>query len=100
MTGARYGATREMLSQMVKDGQAKNLGRGAYVLGDDPQNSPDNADILTKQESNVSLSGMSGQFRNESDASPIICIHNHPGGKGCYVCDRNHPYRHKEGAGT
>ncbi len=25
------GAVREMLSQMVKDGQAKNLGRGAYV---------------------------------------------------------------------
>jgi hypothetical protein len=28
------------------------------------------------------------------------CIHNHPGGKGCYVCDPNHPYRHKVGAGT
>jgi AAA domain-containing protein/ribonuclease R-like protein len=26
-----YGAVREMLSQMVKDGQAKNLGRGRYV---------------------------------------------------------------------
>jgi hypothetical protein len=28
---ASYGAVREMLSQMVKDGQVKNLGRGRYV---------------------------------------------------------------------
>src|SRR5215216_5265271 len=28
MTGANYGGTRELLSQMVKDGQLKNLGRG------------------------------------------------------------------------
>jgi hypothetical protein len=41
------GAVREMLSQMVKDGQAKNLGRGAYVHPD-YQNNPDNPDKLTK----------------------------------------------------
>ena len=29
-----YGAVREMLSQMVKDGQAQNLGRGQYVHPD------------------------------------------------------------------
>ena len=29
-----YGAVREMLSQMVKDGQAQNLGRGRYVHPD------------------------------------------------------------------
>ena len=29
-----YGAVREMLSQMAKDGQAKNLERGAYVRPD------------------------------------------------------------------
>ena len=26
------------------------------------------------------------------------CNHGHPGGKGCYLCDPNHPYRLKEGA--
>ena len=65
ITGAKYGATREMLSQMVKDGHAKNLGRGAYTLPTDLQNSADNADILTNQEANVSLSGLSGHFREE-----------------------------------
>jgi hypothetical protein len=33
-TATSYGAVREMLSQMVKDGQAKNLGRGQYVRPD------------------------------------------------------------------
>jgi AAA domain len=65
MTDAREGATRELLSQMVKDGQVKNLGRGQYVLPDSPQNSPDNADILTNGRGDVSLSGMSGHFREE-----------------------------------
>jgi predicted transcriptional regulator of viral defense system len=68
MADAPYGATRELLSQMVKDGQVKNLGRGAYVLADALQNSADNADILTTQPSNVSLSGLSGQFRKEGEA--------------------------------
>jgi hypothetical protein len=27
-----------------------------------------------------------------------MCIHDHPGGEGCYVCDPNHPHRLKEGA--
>jgi hypothetical protein len=58
------GAVREMLSQMVKDGQAKNLGRGAYVHPDF-QNNPDNADILTKRSADVRSSGMSGQFYGE-----------------------------------
>jgi hypothetical protein len=96
ITGAKYGATREMLSQMVKDGQVKNLGRGAYTLPANLQNSADNADILTKQETNVSLSGSSGQFRKESDASLVTCIHNFPGGVGCYLCDPDHPERKRQ----
>jgi hypothetical protein len=54
-----YGAVREVLSQMVKDGQAKNLGRGQYVHPD-YEKIPDNADNLTNGKANVSLSGMSG----------------------------------------
>lgn len=56
-TDASYGAVRELLSQMVKDGQARNLGRGLYVH-------PDNADKLTTGSGDVSLSGSSGQPKN------------------------------------
>jgi hypothetical protein len=45
----KCGAVREMLSQMVKDGQVKNLGRGQYVHPDNLQNIPDNADKLTNR---------------------------------------------------
>ena len=58
------GAVREMLSQMVKDGQRKNLSRGSYVHSNS-QECPDNADILTGGKSNVSLSGMSGHSRKD-----------------------------------
>ncbi len=40
------GAVREMLSQMVKDGQVENPSRGQYVHPA-KANTPDNADILT-----------------------------------------------------
>jgi hypothetical protein len=63
-----YGAVRELLSQMVKDGQVKNLGRGQYVLPGKLQNNTDNADILTNGKVDVSLSGMSGHFREERSA--------------------------------
>ena len=53
-----------MLPQMVKDGQIKNLGRGAY-LHVNFQECPDNADILTNGKGNVSLSGMSGHSRKD-----------------------------------
>lgn len=65
MTDAKYGATRELLSRMAKDGQVKNLGRGQYVHPDNLQNNADNADILTNGRGDVSLSGMSGHFRKE-----------------------------------
>ncbi len=47
--GTAYGAVREMLSQMVRDGQVKNLGRGSYTLHD-LQNRADNTDKLTNEE--------------------------------------------------
>jgi hypothetical protein len=40
------GAVREMLSQMTKNGQVKNLGRGQYIHPANA-NEPDNADTLT-----------------------------------------------------
>lgn len=42
-----YGTVRERLSHMVRDGQARNLGRGQYVPAD-LQGSRDNHDSVTK----------------------------------------------------
>ena len=48
-----------------------------------------------------------GGILNQGDAETIEhatdgnlkkCIHNHSGGKGCYVCDPTHPHRLREGA--
>ena len=38
------------------------------------------------------VSGVSGGFESEK------CIHNYLGGKGCYLCDPDHPYRKNGGA--
>jgi repressor of nif and glnA expression len=46
----KYGAVRELLSQMAKDAQVKNVGRGQYIHPDNLQNFPDNADNLTNSE--------------------------------------------------
>jgi hypothetical protein len=91
---ARHSATRELLSQMVKDGQVKNLGRSAYALPDHQNN----ADILTNEGRNVRSSVMSGHFRKEEGAlhdvvDVVTCIHGYPGGEGCYSCDPEHPAR-------
>jgi hypothetical protein len=64
-TDAKEGATRELLSQMVKDGQVKNPVRGQYVLADALQKNADNADNLTNGKGNVSSSGLSGHFHEE-----------------------------------
>ncbi len=36
-----------------------------------------------------------GLFGTSEDREPL-CIHDMPGGKGCFLCDPNHPYRLKE----
>jgi hypothetical protein len=36
-------------------------------------------------------------FGASEDSEPL-CNHEYPGGKGCYLCDPNHPYRLKEEA--
>lgn len=42
------------------------------------------------------LSGVSGGFEDDVlDTTPEKCIHDYPGGIGCYTCDPNHPYRKK-----
>jgi hypothetical protein len=61
----KCGAVRELLSQMAKDGQVKNLGRGQYIHPDNLQNIPDNADNLTNSER---MSGVSE--RSDEDEVP------------------------------
>jgi hypothetical protein len=41
------------------------------------------------------MAGMAGAFRTDGQD---LCIHDLPGGKGCYLCDPDHPYRLKTGA--
>jgi transcriptional regulator with XRE-family HTH domain len=41
--------------------------------------------------------GAFGMFGTSEDSEPL-CNHEYPGGKGCYLCDPNHPYRLKEEA--
>ncbi len=31
--------------------------------------------------------------QDDQGSQEEMCIHDHPGGKGCYVCDPDHPYR-------
>ncbi len=56
---ATTGSVREMLSQMVKDGQVKNIRRGQYVHPHNLNLNTDDADNLTNGTANVSPSGMS-----------------------------------------
>ncbi len=36
--------------------------------------------------------------QEDQGCQQAMCIHDHPGGKGCYLCDPNHPFRSKEEA--
>ena len=48
---------------------------------------------LGKQETSVDK-GLFGVFGGSEDKGPP-CIHDRPGGKGCYLCDPDHPHRRK-----
>jgi hypothetical protein len=45
-------------------------------------------------------SGRTGTESNEEDSSMGPCIHGYPAGKGCFLCDPNHPLRVKERMAT
>ena len=54
---------------------------------------------LTALENGGSLNqGDAETIKDATDGNLKKCIHNHPGGKGCYVCDPTHPHRLREGA--
>jgi len=95
---ARRGAS-EHLEQSRSDGRAKsgldtpNLqGAQALATACDP-NAGEHLERSTRGENRVLLKGgqkVQGGYRQR-------CIHDYPGGVGCYLCDPNHPYRLKQG---
>ncbi len=50
---------------------------------------------MPKDEGPRPVAGVAGTFRA---IGQDLCIHDRPGGKGCYLCDPDHPYRLKTGA--
>jgi hypothetical protein len=57
---------------------------------------PDTENLIHKPHTDTKerVSGVSGGFgEGVSDTTPKPCIHDYPGGVGCYTCDPNHPYR-------
>ena len=60
------------------------------MLGDEPNSE----NGLGKRETTGDES-LFGVFGTLEDKEPL-CIHDLPGGKGCYCCDPNQPYRLKQ----
>jgi hypothetical protein len=58
-------------------------------LGKDANREPDNSAYLPEEDQ-----GGQGSQRNHGQR----CIHDFPGGVGCYLCDSQHPYRLKQGS--
>jgi hypothetical protein len=58
---------------------------------------PDNENRLFKQQTDDDkrVSGVSGGIEEEAI---LLCIHGYEDGKGCYLCDPEHPHRIKEEA--
>jgi hypothetical protein len=46
-----------------------------------------------KTDTKSPVAGVAGSFEDKGEE---FCIHGYPGGKGCYLCDPEHPLRLKE----
>jgi hypothetical protein len=81
------GSIKVLLGEMVKAGQVANPSYGKYALPSTNPYSPYSAN------SGDSKSKESKRSKGE-DGTPhlITCIHGYPEGKGCYLCDSEHPY--------
>lgn len=76
---------KHRLYQMSKDGEVKVVSRGRYELHN-LHNFHNHEDTKVTEVMEVMDSHNEG-----GDASPVTCIHGYPGGKGCYLCDSDHP---------
>ena len=87
-------------SSLNKNGGILNH-RGGAAKGESPIDKADSLRMPTvKQEpaKNVNLIKDASVPTVGEPGTPKRCIHNHPDGKGCYLCDPSHPHRLKEGA--
>jgi hypothetical protein len=80
-----------LLGEMVKAGQVANPSYGKYALPSTNPYSPYSANSCDNEDGKSKDSKRSKG--NDDISSAIICIHGYPGGKGCYSCDEDHPYR-------
>ena len=58
---------------------------------------PDPVSFDLRPGESATVEELRARREREKEVQPP-CIHNLPGGKGCYLCDPNHPFRIKEGA--
>ncbi len=79
---------KQRLYQMSKDGEVRVVSRGRYELH--------NLHNFHNQEDTKVTEVMEVMDLHNETPSPITCSHGYPGGKGCYLCDPDHPYREKE----
>ena len=103
--GKSTNTVKVCLWRMAKDGQLDNNG-GRYTVNNGNPGNPvteEGGDGYSVTGVTVSRTEPEGKAREADQgrgSQRVMCIHNRPGGEDCYVCDPNHPYRHKEGAGT
>jgi hypothetical protein len=80
------------------------------VGGVDPETASDNTDHTVYANSSEGVvsdaepdntvytdSGTSETVDGRFTGEPARCVHGYPRGKGCYLCDPDHPYRAKGG---
>ena len=98
-----------------KDGGILNPGEGVEEA-ETPIGKPDSLRMPTTEEEPIKDANPikdarlpnleDGGILNQGEAETIKdanggnlkkCIHGHPGGKGCYLCDPDHPYRREKG---
>jgi len=80
ITDLEENTVRQRLYQMSKDGEVKVVARGRYV-----------AHNVHNNRNNEDANVMDVMDLHNDTPSPITCIHGYPGGKGCYLCDSDHP---------
>jgi hypothetical protein len=80
------------------------------VVGVDPETTSDNTDDTVYANPSKGVvsdagidntvytdAGTSEAVESSSIEEPARCVHGYPQGRGCYLCDPDHPYRAKGG---
>jgi hypothetical protein len=92
-TGKTVGSVKVLLGEMVKAGQVANPSYGKYGLPSTTPYSPYSAN--SEADEDGESKGSKQSMGINGGAAAIACLHNHPGGAGCYLCDPDHRYRNR-----